>query len=77
MLPSLTISDSVFAHHYLRRRRSEQINEEVEKLIYSGTQRKLDKVYSLHADIGWPTGNGKKLSNSQECCLAQLCQAAA
>ena len=21
---------------------------------------------------GWPTGNGKKLSNSQACCLAQL-----
>ena len=29
------------------------------------------------ADIGWPTGNGKKVSNSQACCLAQLCQAAA
>ena len=29
------------------------------------------------ADIGWPTGNGKKLSNSQACCLAQLCLAAA
>ena len=26
---------------------------------------------------GWPTGNGKKLSNSQACCLAQLCLAAA
>ena len=25
---------------------------------------------------GWPTGNGKKLSNSQACCLAQLCLAA-
>ena len=25
----------------------------------------------------WPTGNGKKLSNSQACCLAQLCLAAA
>ena len=24
------------------------------------------------ADIGWPTGNGKKLSNCQACCLAQL-----
>ena len=30
-----------------------------------------------HADIGWPTGNGKKLSNSQACCLNQLCLAAA
>ena len=29
------------------------------------------------ADIGWPTGNGKKLSNSQACCLAQLCLIAA
>ena len=24
---------------------------------------------------GWPTGNGKKLSSSQACCLAQLCLA--
>ena len=29
------------------------------------------------ADIGWPTGNGKELNNSQACCLAQLCLAAA
>ena len=29
------------------------------------------------ADIGWPTGNGKKLSCSQACCLAQLSLAAA
>ena len=28
------------------------------------------------ADIGWPTGNGKKLSCTQACCLAQLCLAA-
>ena len=28
-------------------------------------------------DIGWTTGNGKKISNSQACCLAQLCLAAA
>ena len=28
------------------------------------------------ADIGWSTGNGKKLSNRQACCLAQLCLAA-
>ena len=26
---------------------------------------------------GWPTGNGKKVSNSQARCLAQLCLAAA
>ena len=26
---------------------------------------------------GWPTGNGKKLSNSQACCLSQQCLAAA
>ena len=26
---------------------------------------------------GWPTGNGTKVSNSQACCLAQLCLAAA
>ena len=25
------------------------------------------------ADIGGPTGNGKKLSCTQACCLAQLC----
>ena len=29
------------------------------------------------ADIGWPTGNGEKLSNSQACCQAHLCLAAA
>ena len=29
------------------------------------------------ADIGWPTGYGKKISNSQACCLAQLCLVAA
>ena len=29
------------------------------------------------ADIGLPTGNGKKLSNCQACCLAQLCLGAA
>ena len=28
-------------------------------------------------DIGWPTGNGKKLSNTQACCLAQQCLAPA
>ena len=33
---------------------------------------------SVHpADIGWLTGNGNKLSNSQACWLAQLCLAAA
>ena len=29
------------------------------------------------AGIGWPTGNGKKLSCTQACCLAQLCLAEA
>ena len=29
------------------------------------------------ADLGWPTGNGKKVSNSQACYLAQLCLATA
>ena len=36
---------------------------------------KMRKVQS--ADIGWPTGNGKNLSNSEACCLAQLCLGAA
>ena len=31
----------------------------------------------LGAATGWPTGNGKKRSNSHACCLAQLCLAAA
>ena len=35
-----------------------------------------DKRLLQPADIGWPTGNGKKLSCSQACCLAQLCLAA-
>ena len=31
------------------------------------------REYVQPADIGWPTGNGKKLSCTQACCLAQLC----
>ena len=36
-------------------------------------------LYSLRTVgiIGWLTGNGKKLSNSQACCLVQLCLVAA
>ena len=40
----------------------------------------LKHIYNIivqPADIGWPTGNGKKLSNTQACCLAQLCLNAA
>ena len=36
-----------------------------------------DMIDVQPADIGWPTGNGMKLSTSQACCLAQLCLAAA
>ena len=35
------------------------------------------KLYVQGGWGGWPTGNGKKVSNSQVCCLAQLCLAAA
>ena len=35
-----------------------------------------DRTILQPPDIGWPTGNGKKLINSQACCLAQLCLAA-
>ena len=38
---------------------------------------KVVKLPVQPADVGWPTGNGKKLSNSQACLLAQLCLAAA
>ena len=39
-------------------------------------------TFYLHSGLlcscsGWPTGNGKKVSNSQACCLAQLCLAPA
>ena len=50
-------------------------------LFYTGAQdcakrqRKADD--NRPAYIGWPTGNGKKLSNCQACCLAQLCMGAA
>ena len=37
----------------------------------------LNKTYVQCSCSGWPTGNGKKLSNSQACCLVQLCQAPA
>ena len=43
---------------------------------YLEWERELEKKVQPE-DIGWPTGNGKKLSNSQACCLAQLCLAAA
>ena len=32
---------------------------------------------SIKVQCSWPTGYGQKLSNSQVCCLAQLCLAAA
>ena len=35
------------------------------------------KMFIQPTDIGWPTGNGNNLSNSQACCLTQLCLAAA
>ena len=45
------------------------------------TFSQLSAIFLLNpvqpADIGWPTGNGKKLSNCQAHCLAQLCLAAA
>ena len=45
---------------------------------YRGVKKQWCQVPRLQsADIGWPTGNGKKLSNSQACCLAQLCLASA
>ena len=32
-----------------------------------------ENYWKLHCSCsGWPTGNGKKLSNCQACCLAQL-----
>ena len=31
------------------------------------------ELFLQPADIGWPTGNGEKLSNSQAYSLAQLC----
>ena len=37
----------------------------------------LDLVHVQGGWGGWPTGNGKKLSNGQACCLALLCLAAA
>ena len=49
----------------------------VEARFY-GVWKLLSKVISLQCSCsGWPTGNGKKVSNRQACCLAQLCQAAA
>ena len=42
-----------------------------------GCFSELTAIYVQPADIGWPTGNGKKLSCRQACCLSQLCLAAA
>ena len=48
-------------------------------LLYNNKKRAKLVFFPLlqPADIGWPTGNGKKLSNCQACCLPQLCLAAA
>ena len=55
--------------------------------IFSSKERGITILISQHnrrtsltrqcSCSGWPTGNGKKLSNCQACCLAQLCLAAA
>ena len=37
---------------------------------YSLTGRSNPAEHIQPADIGWTTGNGKKISNSQACCLA-------
>ena len=40
----------------------------------------LNPLHPCHIQCscsGWPTGNGKKLNNSQSCCLTQLFLAAA
>ena len=44
---------------------------------YVQTWRNVCRLHKLRQDVqcscsGWPTGNGKKLSNCQACCLAQL-----
>ena len=43
--------------------------------------KQLEQIYtSLYVQGGWggwPTGNGNKVSNSQACCLAQMCLASA
>ena len=50
-------------------------NNAIAKREMSDGISKTDTVQP--AVIGWPTGNGKKLSNSQACCLAKLCLAGA
>ena len=49
---------------------------------YVQTWRNVCRLHKLRQDVqcscsGWSTGNGKKLSNCQACCLAQQCLAAA
>ena len=50
-------------------------NNAIAKREMSDGISKTDTVQP--AVIGWPTGNGKKRSNSQACCLAKLCLAGA
>ena len=52
------------------------------KLLIELSAGQTEDFFSLEgtvqpADIGWPTENGKKLSNCQAFCLVQLCLGAA
>ena len=53
------------------------VNGNHQRINYSNIRSKNLLLHVQPADIGWPTGNGKKLSCTQACCLAQLCLAAA
>ena len=59
-------------------KRQPTCKKKISGLLYTDLEARLRVRKQLQpADIGWPTGNGKKLSNCQACCLSQLCLGAA
>ena len=76
---SLQLAASVVSFN-CREPRSETHSLNPPSMIAIPIRKSAEKRCSLYiqpADIGWPTGNGKKLSKSQACCLSQLCLGAA
>ena len=73
-----TAYTSYLASRRSRRRRSTSSSHSQVIYVCSNLVQHLSNDKTLQpANTGWLTGNGRKLSNSQACCLAQLCLAAA
>ena len=79
-MPSFVLPSFVSALTSISQSGGEAENEQLsagDRVVQLNKTPEVEVFYVQPADIGCNTGNGKKLSNSQSCCLAQLCLAAA